>query len=246
MAVLVDTALLYALLLLPDSGALLKFFERPNCVDFAAGEAALQRAGRYAELVALYRVSGRQVSAFFFRSAIREILYSRYSPAICCSQSRDRHESALDMLQTLSASPEELPSPPQGAAVELKGMPGVWAAVKYLTSMDSPDFQLVSAHSKWILQGDPEAGLEMFEQMQPPLAASVVLPILTSYMPDVAGARAPGALCSILRTSADHPRRPTCRNLLGECTRERGSRTRNLRAGAGYAASAEAHVPWAS
>lgn len=57
-AVLVDTALLQALLLLPDSGALLRFVQRPNCVDLPSAEACLRQVGRYAELVALYQVGG--------------------------------------------------------------------------------------------------------------------------------------------------------------------------------------------
>jgi hypothetical protein len=155
-AVLVDTALLRALLLLPDSGALLRFVQRPNSVDWVASEAALKEAGRYAELTCLY-------------------------------QQNSKHDLALDLIKALSTAPESLATAPQGAAAELKGCPGVWHAVKYLISMESPDFQLVSAHAKWILQGDQDAGLDMFAQMRPPLSPSVVLPILTSYVPQLAG-----------------------------------------------------------
>lgn len=55
-AVAVDTAVLRALLALPDSGALLHFIQRPNHVDLEEGRAALRAAGRYSELVALYQV----------------------------------------------------------------------------------------------------------------------------------------------------------------------------------------------
>ena len=36
---------------------------------------------------------------------------------------------------------------------------------------------------RWILKADPEAGLEMFTQMNPPLAPATVLPILTAQAP---------------------------------------------------------------
>jgi hypothetical protein len=37
-----------------DTGALLRFVQRPNHVDLEEGEAALRSKGRYSELVALY------------------------------------------------------------------------------------------------------------------------------------------------------------------------------------------------
>lgn len=55
-AVLLDMAILKALLIMPDSGALLQFIERPNCIDFELGARALREAGRYSELVALCQV----------------------------------------------------------------------------------------------------------------------------------------------------------------------------------------------
>lgn len=42
-----------AMLLMNDTGALLRFIQRPNSVDLATGQAALQARGRYSELVAL-------------------------------------------------------------------------------------------------------------------------------------------------------------------------------------------------
>ncbi|KAL4430543.1 hypothetical protein ABPG77_005783 [Micractinium sp. CCAP 211/92] len=166
-AALLDTALLLALLALPDSGALLRFVERPNCVDLEAGEAALRSAGRYSELVALYQTKGR-------------------------------HAAALELLHTLSQSPERLPAPPQGASAELRGLPGVWAAVKYVCHMPEGerDLSLVSTHAKWILAADPDAGLEMFSNMQPPLPPSAALPMLTSYAPRLAGPYLEAALAS--------------------------------------------------
>lgn len=38
-----------------------------------------------------------------------------------------------------------------------------------------------------MLAADPDAGLEMFSNMQPPLPPSAVLPILTTYAPKLAG-----------------------------------------------------------
>jgi hypothetical protein len=38
-----------------------------------------------------------------------------------------------------------------------------------------------------MLHSDPDAGLEMFGSMDPPLAPSAVLPMLTTYAPQLAG-----------------------------------------------------------
>ncbi|PRW34079.1 glycoside hydrolase isoform A [Chlorella sorokiniana] len=167
MAALLDTALLLALLAAPDSGALLRFVQRPNWVDLEAGEAALRSAGRYSELVALY-------------------------------QSKGRHSAALNLLHNLSQQPEQLPAPAQGASAELRGLPGVWAAVKYVCHLPEGqrDLALISTHAKWMLAADPDAGLEMFGNMQPPLAPSSVLPILTTYAPKLAGTYLETALSS--------------------------------------------------
>ena len=42
-----------------------------------------------------------------------------------------------------------------------------------------------------MLAADPDAGLEMFASMQPPLPPSAVLPMLTTYAPQLAGKRPP-------------------------------------------------------
>ena len=46
-----------------DTGALLRFVQRPNSVDLAEGESALQAQGRYSELVALLQAKGHHSSA---------------------------------------------------------------------------------------------------------------------------------------------------------------------------------------
>ncbi|KAK9829459.1 hypothetical protein WJX72_005979 [[Myrmecia] bisecta] len=152
LAVLVDTAILKAMLDMSDTGALLLFVQRPNWADLSEGEKALQAAGRYSELVALY-------------------------------QRRGQHDKALDLLQKLSQKPGSLKQAPQGASAELNGLTGVWAAVKYLVSVGGSEQDLVKRHARWILKADPEAGLEMFIQMEPPLPPATVLPVLTAQAP---------------------------------------------------------------
>lgn len=115
--VLIDTALLKAFLVLPDNGALLQFVQRPNDVDIETGAMALHEAGRYAELIALYKSHGD---------------YAR----------------ALDILEKLTRSPDELKVKPRGAAIELTGLPGVWAAIQLVSSHEPRDFSLISTHSK--------------------------------------------------------------------------------------------------
>lgn len=75
-----------AMLAMDDTGALLRFVQRPNDVDLREGEAALRARGRYSELVALY-------------------------------QQRGQHEAALDLLHTLTLSPQDLNIRPQGRLV---------------------------------------------------------------------------------------------------------------------------------
>ncbi|KAL0024599.1 hypothetical protein WJX77_001647 [Trebouxia sp. C0004] len=154
LAVLVDTAILKVMLAMDDTGALLRFVQRPNDVDLREGEVALRARGRYSELVALY-------------------------------QQRGQHEAALDLLHTLTLSPQDLNIRPQGAAAELRDLTGVWAAVRYLVAVGGNQTGLVKKHARWILTVDPEAGLEMFTQMQPPLSPDSVLPILASHAPSL-------------------------------------------------------------
>jgi len=74
---------LQVMLAMDDTGALLRFVQRPNDVDLREGELALRARGRYSELVALY-------------------------------QQRGQHEAALDLLHTLTLSPQDLKIRPQG------------------------------------------------------------------------------------------------------------------------------------
>ncbi|KAK9866881.1 hypothetical protein WJX84_002836 [Apatococcus fuscideae] len=53
LSTLVDTAIIKAMLLMDDTGSLLRFVQRPNSVDLAEGCHILRSAGRYSELVAL-------------------------------------------------------------------------------------------------------------------------------------------------------------------------------------------------
>lgn len=115
--ILIDTALLNAFLLLPDNGALLQFIQRSNDVDLETGSTALEDAGRYAELIALYKA-------------------------------HNRHAAALEILEKLIMRPNTLRIGPKGAAIELTGLPGVWAAIQYLSSHEPRDFSLISSHAK--------------------------------------------------------------------------------------------------
>lgn len=57
-------------------------------------------------------------------------------------------------------------------------------------------FQGVYACGRWIVRADPEAGLEMFTGMQPPLAPEVALSILTSEAPSLCAPYLQAALAS--------------------------------------------------
>ena len=79
-------AALQAMLVLSDTGALLRFVQRPNAVDLDEGSMALRTAGRYSELIALL-------------------------------QNRSLHDSAMELLQTMSLSPDSLEVPAQGESL---------------------------------------------------------------------------------------------------------------------------------
>ena len=72
-----------------------------------------------------------------------------------------------------------------GAAAELRDLTGVWAAVRYLVAVGGTQTRLVKKHAGWILTVDPEAGLEMFTEMQPALPPDSVLPILAAHAPSL-------------------------------------------------------------
>ncbi len=68
---------------------------------------------------------------------------------------------ALDVLHACSQSHSSLDPPATGAAADLSGLPGVWAAVRYLSHLGSEQADLIRQHSGWILSQDPEAGLQV-------------------------------------------------------------------------------------
>lgn len=152
LAVLLDTAVLKAMLALPDTGQLLRFVKGDNSLDLSVGRSSLEAAGRYSELVALLRGRG-------------------------C------HDEALHLLRQLSQSPHDLPVPAAGAATDLVGMPGVWAAVHYIMAI-GPDYTaLIRQHSRWVLEADSEAGIDMLAQMAPPIAPADALRIVSDCAP---------------------------------------------------------------
>jgi hypothetical protein len=50
--------------------------------------------------------------------------------------------------------------------------------IRYLISVRPQDAGLVQSHAGWVLQADPEAGLELLLAMDPPLQYTLVLPLL--------------------------------------------------------------------
>ncbi len=61
-----------AMLAMDDTGALLRFVQRPNAASLAEGRAALQAAGRYSELVALYQRRGPHQAALGLLRALSQ------------------------------------------------------------------------------------------------------------------------------------------------------------------------------
>lgn len=65
-----------------------------------------------------------------------------------------------------------------------------------------------------MLAADPDAGLEMFSAMDPPLPTAAVLAMLTSYAPQLAGAYLEAALA---QASKRHAMQPVRASLVPEC-----------------------------
>jgi hypothetical protein len=149
-AAVLDTALLLAMLAQPDSGAALRLLQQRNFVDAEVGEAALGAAGRYAELAALLQYTG-QVRARQSRAVARPMNGQGLGLTLCWVCLRlavsanaklrprfaprpparpQQHAKGLDLLRRLSQDPASLSLPPAGAAADLAGLPGVWAAVR--------------------------------------------------------------------------------------------------------------------
>ena len=61
--------------------------------------------------------------------------------------------------------------------------PPAWLTLIMIQLPRGPHVYMASLLCRWILKADPEAGLEMFTQMNPPLAPATVLPILTAQAP---------------------------------------------------------------
>ncbi|GAX76818.1 hypothetical protein CEUSTIGMA_g4264.t1 [Chlamydomonas eustigma] len=151
---MLDTAIVKIMVLMPDTGALLRFVQSPNHIGLEDAKAVLTQHGMYAELAALYRANAQ-------------------------------HSEGLELLRKLSQEPGKLDVPARGAAADLPGLPGVWAAVRYLVSLTEEEAALIRNHSSWILGADPEAGLQAFLQMQPPLSPALVLSILGDDNPNL-------------------------------------------------------------
>jgi hypothetical protein len=69
------------MLAMDDTGALLRFVQRPNAASLAEGRAALQAAGRYSELVALYQRRGQHQAALGLLRALSQARPAR--PGAC-------------------------------------------------------------------------------------------------------------------------------------------------------------------
>jgi len=67
--------------------------------------------------------------------------------ACCTHHGSAAQRAAIGRLR--AQAPEELEVPPRGAAAELAGLTGVWAAVKYLVSVGAQHMDLIQAHAQY-------------------------------------------------------------------------------------------------
>jgi hypothetical protein len=84
----------------------------------------------------------------------------RYAELAALFKYHGLHDSAMEVLRACSQSPDTLAPRATGAAADLRGLPGVWAAVRYMTHLTCAQAPLIRRHSSWVLAADPEAGLQ--------------------------------------------------------------------------------------
>ena len=74
-----------AMLEMADTGALLRFVQRPNAAALGEGGRALASAGRYAELVALYQRRECHAAALDLLHALSQARVAFYDSHLSCS-----------------------------------------------------------------------------------------------------------------------------------------------------------------
>eukprot|EP00803_Ostreobium_quekettii_P007599 evm.model.scf_3833.1 EVM.evm.TU.scf_3833.1 scf_3833:4766-7651(-) len=107
----------------------------------------------------------------------------RYAELAALYQSRGHHSEGLELLRRLSQSPQSFDVEPQGVASGLSGEMGVWAVVRYLSTLTEKDAAVIQQHATWVLKQDAEAALQMFICSEKRLPPAIVLPILRTSAP---------------------------------------------------------------
>ncbi len=102
-----------------------------------------------------------------------------YSELLQLYSIQGHHSTAMELIKKLSLEPEKLIPTPAGTAAELKGRPGVWAAVRYLSSIVNPEISLVKYHSRWMMNVDLDATVTMFQHLYPSIPTKVAVSILS-------------------------------------------------------------------
>ncbi|KAI8104399.1 hypothetical protein M9434_002957 [Picochlorum sp. BPE23] len=102
-----------------------------------------------------------------------------YSELLQLYNIQGHHSTAMELIKKLSLDPEKVIPRPAGTSAELKGQPGAWAAVKYLSSIVNPEISLVKYHCRWMMSLDPDATVTMFQHLYPSIPTKVAVSILS-------------------------------------------------------------------
>lgn len=102
-----------------------------------------------------------------------------YSELLQLYNIQGHHSTAMELIKKLSLDPEKVIPRPAGTSAELRGQPGVWAAVKYLSSIVNPEISLVKYHCRWMMSLDPDATVTMFQHLYPSIPTKVAVSILS-------------------------------------------------------------------
>lgn len=133
-----------------DTGALLRFVQRPNRVSLGEGEAALKAAGRYSELVALYQERGQYSAALDLLRTLSLVGCDPIRLALDCTLAWI-HQS-LCRVESLLPTPERMSSSGTPWRNGLRGPSLIpWQSIK------DESIEVASVHSKPVMIDDVEA-----------------------------------------------------------------------------------------
>ena len=141
----------------------------------------------------------RDVAVDYETSRILLHQKKRYPELLELYKSQGHHSTAMDLLKILSNSSDE-----QVKFPDLVGKHGAREAARYLSTISNPEISLIKFHSRWMMQLDPSAVLDMFLCMYPSISTATAVSILSRDGSTCSLSYAANYLEEILGKTGDH------------------------------------------